>query len=136
MIGGYLDTDGISGGERVRLCNPCVPDPNTAPPQSPTPLSPRTAHSRSRSSVSSVSSVYDGVQASGRYGGLVGALQAVNDTQPYHGSRTQSIALVSNILEDRFFGKVVSLTVVAESCLEASRPCANIEPQRIIPDTV
>jgi hypothetical protein len=21
------------GGERVRLCNPCVPDPNTAPPQ-------------------------------------------------------------------------------------------------------
>ncbi|KAK4195681.1 putative E3 ubiquitin-protein ligase ZNRF2 [Triangularia verruculosa] len=31
------DRDGwypnISGGERVRLCNPCVPDPNTAPPQ-------------------------------------------------------------------------------------------------------
>ncbi|KAL2257052.1 hypothetical protein VTK26DRAFT_728 [Humicola hyalothermophila] len=25
----------FSGGERVRLCNPCVPDPNTAPPQSP-----------------------------------------------------------------------------------------------------
>lgn len=24
----------IEGGERVRLCNPCVPDPNTAPPQS------------------------------------------------------------------------------------------------------
>ncbi|KAK4111947.1 FYVE-domain-containing protein [Canariomyces notabilis] len=23
----------FSGGERVRLCNPCVPDPNTAPPQ-------------------------------------------------------------------------------------------------------
>ncbi|KAK4105786.1 FYVE-domain-containing protein [Parathielavia hyrcaniae] len=23
----------IGGGERVRLCNPCVPDPNTAPPQ-------------------------------------------------------------------------------------------------------
>ncbi|KAK0630017.1 FYVE zinc finger-domain-containing protein [Bombardia bombarda] len=24
---------GVGGGERVRLCNPCVPDPNTAPPQ-------------------------------------------------------------------------------------------------------
>ncbi|KAK3310167.1 FYVE zinc finger-domain-containing protein [Chaetomium strumarium] len=24
---------GFGGGERVRLCNPCVPDPNTAPPQ-------------------------------------------------------------------------------------------------------
>lgn len=86
--------------------------------------------------MSSVSSLYDGVQASGRYGGLVGALQAVNDAQPYHGSRTRSIALVRNILDGRFFGKVVSLTVVAESSLEGPRPCANIEPQRIIPDTV
>jgi hypothetical protein len=25
----------LVGGERVRLCNPCVPDPNTAPPQTP-----------------------------------------------------------------------------------------------------
>ncbi|KAL2165255.1 hypothetical protein VTH06DRAFT_552 [Thermothelomyces fergusii] len=35
-----LDSQGwypeFSGGERVRLCNPCVPDPNTAPPQSQT----------------------------------------------------------------------------------------------------
>lgn len=29
-----ISRDGsIEGGERVRLCNPCVPDPNTAPPQ-------------------------------------------------------------------------------------------------------
>ncbi|KAI0450599.1 hypothetical protein F5B21DRAFT_517331 [Xylaria acuta] len=27
------DFSSIGGGERVRLCNPCVPDPNTAPPQ-------------------------------------------------------------------------------------------------------
>lgn len=26
----------LGGGERVRLCNPCVPDPNIAPPQTPT----------------------------------------------------------------------------------------------------
>lgn len=25
----------LGGGERVRLCNPCVPDPNIAPPQTP-----------------------------------------------------------------------------------------------------
>ncbi|KAK4451631.1 lateral signaling target protein 2, partial [Podospora aff. communis PSN243] len=31
------------GGERVRLCNPCVPDPNIAPPQTPG------GHSRSQS---------------------------------------------------------------------------------------
>ncbi len=28
-----LGEDSIERGERVRLCNPCVPDPNTAPPQ-------------------------------------------------------------------------------------------------------
>ncbi|KAI1756585.1 hypothetical protein F4782DRAFT_272457 [Xylaria castorea] len=30
---GTADFSSIGGGERVRLCNPCVPDPNTAPPQ-------------------------------------------------------------------------------------------------------
>ncbi|RYC58207.1 hypothetical protein CHU98_g8004 [Xylaria longipes] len=32
---GIADFSSIGGGERVRLCNPCVPDPNTAPPQPP-----------------------------------------------------------------------------------------------------
>ena len=46
----------VGGGERVRLCNPCVPDPNTTPPQpqetrGQSPRSPRT-HSRSQSSTS------------------------------------------------------------------------------------
>ncbi|KAM7200459.1 FYVE zinc finger domain containing protein [Rhypophila sp. PSN 637] len=36
----------IGGGERVRLCNPCVPDPNVAPPQQA-----QSAHSRSQSSL-------------------------------------------------------------------------------------
>ncbi|KAI3343210.1 hypothetical protein F4824DRAFT_444851 [Ustulina deusta] len=30
---GIADFGAIGGGERVRLCNPCVPDPNTTPPQ-------------------------------------------------------------------------------------------------------
>ncbi|KAG4431854.1 hypothetical protein IFR05_012671 [Cadophora sp. M221] len=42
----------LGGGERVRLCNPCVPDPNIAPPQVPEsrnsqPRSAQQGHSRS-----------------------------------------------------------------------------------------
>ncbi|RDL36873.1 uncharacterized protein BP5553_06225 [Venustampulla echinocandica] len=48
---------GIGGGERVRLCNPCVPDPNVAPPQSnfsnsPASSSQPSGHSRSSSAMS------------------------------------------------------------------------------------
>lgn len=40
----------LGGGERVRLCNPCVPDPNTAPPQtSSAELQHRTPQGHSRS---------------------------------------------------------------------------------------
>lgn len=45
----------LGGGERVRLCNPCVPDPNVAPPQVPEsrniqPRPTQQGHSRSLSS--------------------------------------------------------------------------------------
>ncbi|KAI1779424.1 FYVE-domain-containing protein [Hypoxylon cercidicola] len=53
--GGLGDFHAIGGGEQVRLCNPCVPDPNTTPPQtqhSTNPLSPRSTHQRSQSSSS------------------------------------------------------------------------------------
>ncbi|KAI0137097.1 FYVE zinc finger-domain-containing protein [Xylariales sp. AK1849] len=51
----FSDFSRRSGGEQVRLCNPCVPDPNTAPPQiqhsSQAPqISPRAGHHRSQSS--------------------------------------------------------------------------------------
>ncbi|KAH6691688.1 FYVE-domain-containing protein [Plectosphaerella plurivora] len=51
---GDFNNSHIGGGERVRLCNPCVPDPNITPPQpqqSPNPTSPRN-HGRSQSNVS------------------------------------------------------------------------------------
>lgn len=54
----YFGDDGLGygdGGERVRLCNPCVPDPNTAPPAtltSPSQHSSPRPHHRSRSSMS------------------------------------------------------------------------------------
>ncbi|KAK1835602.1 FYVE, RhoGEF and PH domain-containing protein 6 [Podospora conica] len=38
-----VDFGALGGGERVRLCNPCVPDPNIAPPQT------QGGHSRSQS---------------------------------------------------------------------------------------
>ncbi|KAI0163545.1 putative A kinase anchor protein [Pestalotiopsis sp. NC0098] len=56
------------GGERVRLCNPCVPDPNVTPPQPqlspsspPYPFnSPRSRHQRSQSSVGNTGYYYNG----------------------------------------------------------------------------
>ncbi|KAJ5032427.1 uncharacterized protein L3040_009032 [Drepanopeziza brunnea f. sp. 'multigermtubi'] len=32
-VGSFTAVENLGGGERVRLCNPCVPDPNVAPPQ-------------------------------------------------------------------------------------------------------
>lgn len=57
-----VDISQLGGGERVRLCNPCVPDPNTTPPQvlnSPgIPLfAGRSPHQRSQSSNSAASNL-------------------------------------------------------------------------------
>jgi hypothetical protein len=48
--GGFADFSSIGGGERVRLCNPCVPDPNISPPQTQGPVP--GGHTRSQSSIS------------------------------------------------------------------------------------
>lgn len=53
-VNSWNSVGSIGGGERVRLCNPCVPDPNTAPPQSPLPhlrQSLQQSHTRSASAV-------------------------------------------------------------------------------------
>ncbi|KAI0116924.1 FYVE-domain-containing protein [Daldinia grandis] len=53
--GGIADFTALGGGEQVRLCNPCVPDPNTTPPRtqhSTSQFSPRSTHHRSHSSSS------------------------------------------------------------------------------------
>ncbi|EPE28018.1 FYVE/PHD zinc finger [Glarea lozoyensis ATCC 20868] len=52
--GSSAEVTGLGGGERVRLCNPCVPDPNIAPPQTnsshiPQSLSQPSRHGRSAS---------------------------------------------------------------------------------------
>ncbi|KAL7798119.1 FYVE zinc finger domain-containing protein [Trichoderma ceciliae] len=89
---GYVDMNGLSGGERVRLCNPCVPDPNTAPPQSPTSpaLSPHSARHRSRTGMGS------GYPAStpvnNRYGGVFAVGQS-NDPYQFYTSRTRGITM-------------------------------------------
>ncbi|KAK3337198.1 FYVE zinc finger-domain-containing protein [Cercophora scortea] len=48
---GYPDFGVVGGGERVRLCNPCVPDPNTAPPGLPQTQAQQGSHVRSHSNL-------------------------------------------------------------------------------------
>ncbi|KAH6998438.1 hypothetical protein BKA56DRAFT_626863 [Ilyonectria sp. MPI-CAGE-AT-0026] len=89
---GYFDINSIAGGERVRLCNPCVPDPNTAPPQSPgTPatMSPRSSHQRSRSSATGQ---YGTLPASNRHGTIF-APGTSTDQYQYLASRSRSITV-------------------------------------------
>lgn len=97
---GYFDVNRMSGGERVRLCNPCVPDPNTAPPQSPSSpaasSSSRTAHQRSRSSFGET---YGAVPATNRHGAIFAAGPA--NEYRYLTSRTRSITMVSNAYKPR-----------------------------------
>ncbi|KAF4337613.1 PIB1-phosphatidylinositol(3)-phosphate binding [Fusarium beomiforme] len=91
---GYFDVNDISGGERVRLCNPCVPDPNTAPPQSPSPqatLSPRASHQRSRSSIGDA---YGTLQPSHRHGAVF-APGTSGDPYRYLSLRTRSVTMGS-----------------------------------------
>ncbi|KAI0160271.1 FYVE zinc finger-domain-containing protein [Xylariaceae sp. FL1272] len=62
-----------AGGQRVRLCNPCVPDPNTTPPQAPQQTAPlvvdgssarhRRAHSTMNTSSSGMSLLSHGRQS-------------------------------------------------------------------------
>ena len=67
--GSSSEFESLGGGERVRLCNPCVPDPNTAPPQTPQFSNsphriPSNAHSRSASSTNTYTSPQPNLSAS------------------------------------------------------------------------
>ncbi|KAF4957477.1 hypothetical protein FSARC_11288 [Fusarium sarcochroum] len=91
---GYFDVNDMSGGDRVRLCNPCVPDPNTAPPQSPSPqatLSPRSTHQRSRSSIGNA---YGTLQSSNRHGAVF-APGTSGDPYRYLNPRMRSVTMGS-----------------------------------------
>ncbi|KAH8815236.1 FYVE zinc finger-domain-containing protein [Xylogone sp. PMI_703] len=74
---------GLGGGARVRLCNPCVPDPNIAPPQTPQPsarLHPSGQvgyHSRATSSANV-------------FYGNYGSREAPGTRSPYEASSTQN----------------------------------------------
>ncbi|RGP81585.1 hypothetical protein FLONG3_317 [Fusarium longipes] len=98
---GYFDVNDMSGGERVRLCNPCVPDPNTAPPQSPGPqatLSPRVPHQRSRSSIGDA---YGTLQSSNRHGAVF-APGTSGDPYRYLSPRMRSVTMVFCLLPFTF----------------------------------
>jgi hypothetical protein len=51
-VGSSTVVASLGGGERVRLCNPCVPDPNIAPPQTRSESQPPQQHGHSRSASS------------------------------------------------------------------------------------
>ncbi|KAK2592890.1 hypothetical protein QQS21_009422 [Conoideocrella luteorostrata] len=88
---GYFELNGLSGGERVRLCNPCVPDPNTAPPQSPTPsigANSPSSHHRSRSSLAGSHGV---AHPSNRYGTVFTTVDGRDPLQYY--ARARSITM-------------------------------------------
>ncbi|RDA89728.1 hypothetical protein CP533_6851 [Ophiocordyceps camponoti-saundersi (nom. inval.)] len=91
---GYFEASRPSGGERVRLCNPCVPDPNTAPPQSPASSTGASSpsHRRSRSNVYGVA--HGG--GSGGYGAAaVFTAGRSGDAYQYYAPRWRSVTMVS-----------------------------------------
>ncbi|KAI0818401.1 hypothetical protein GGR55DRAFT_73673 [Xylaria sp. FL0064] len=65
--GGIADFSTIGGGERVRLCNPCVPDPNTTPPQPQRSSQPGIVDGRSSRTRPSSNSLSDYSTAAPRY---------------------------------------------------------------------
>ncbi|KAK8050222.1 FYVE zinc finger protein [Apiospora phragmitis] len=94
-----VDLSNIGGGERVRLCNPCVPDPNTTPPQSQgqpsaqgPPFSPRSALSHHRSQSSASVTSYGNPEAAGS--GLSSFFMANPPTSAY--PRNRSVTVNSN----------------------------------------
>ncbi|KAG6155168.1 hypothetical protein E4U36_001586 [Claviceps purpurea] len=90
-IPGYFESNNLSGGERVRLCNPCVPDPNTAPPQSPSSsIGPNLpSHHRSRSSLAGLQGA---THPSNRYGAVFTGMDDA-ETMLRLSSRARSITL-------------------------------------------
>lgn len=82
---GYFEAGGQSGGERVRLCNPCVPDPNTAPPQSPASTTgpPPPSRHRPPNTVYGVGNDYGSVFTAGRSG----------DAYQYYSPRWRSVTM-------------------------------------------
>lgn len=84
---GDSDSSIFGGGERVRLCNPCVPDPNIAPPQTQ-----GGAHSRSQSTLSGPFPTQDDRPASNRWSSYFGATTASD----LH-ARSRSVTMVSDL---------------------------------------
>lgn len=91
------DFSALGGGERVRLCNPCVPDPNTAPPQQT--QAQGSNHSRSHSNVAGGSGGSGSEAASPGYSNRWSSY--FGPSTPSDGqSRHRSVTLVREILSD------------------------------------
>lgn len=91
---GYADFSSLGGGEKVRLCNPCVPDPNTNPPQSQESPGSRRVHSRSQSGASGTTAHGSTLASPGRP-----TYFATRADDPY--GRNRSVTMVCAITESR-----------------------------------
>ncbi|KAJ2907053.1 hypothetical protein MKZ38_008621 [Zalerion maritima] len=84
---------GLEGGERVRLCNPCVPDPNTTPPQAQSrapgsPFSPRSPQGHNRSQSSS--------NHPGAYQTGAGSMSPLGRISPMFSNRNRSVTMAGS----------------------------------------
>lgn len=104
---GYLEDEAFlatyhTGGERVRLCNPCVPDPNVAPPQVTSPGIPGRDTARGSTSAASTSSnsgrrgnrsslVFDNFSQRPRVPSIVGGSPAAQGNPDGNRSRSSTV---------------------------------------------
>lgn len=93
--GGYADFGGLGGGERVRLCNPCVPDPNITPPQALAQDTPSasSSHARPQSTVHQPST-----NQSPLMNRLSAYMGAYTQTSEQH-ARSRSVTMVSRCVQ-------------------------------------
>lgn len=115
--GSLVDFNSVGGGERVRLCNPCVPDPNITPPNQVTGgpgVFPQRAHYRSQSSTG------------GTHPGDMSSRALAGSAADY--SRSRSVTVVSPSRCEMTGMKANIVTVQPDGQLSPPAGRANVEP--------
>ncbi|KAK0731678.1 hypothetical protein B0H67DRAFT_565529 [Lasiosphaeris hirsuta] len=116
--GGYLDFGIVGGGERVRLCNPCVPDPNITPPQT------QGTHSRSHSSLLQSAQPEAATPSPNRWSSYFGAAHATDAHV-----RSRSVTMQSGIPpSSRALGNVSQHPQSTEDRILSGTPPAYYRP--------
>lgn len=119
--GGHADFSSLGGGEKVRLCNPCVPDPNTNPPDAQgSPPSVR-GHGRSQSSVGS----------GGAYGSNAGPSQPGSPFDAYVRSRSATMVSLVFRSTNRTVSQILIVLSSSRAALARCLAVATISPLKV-----